>query len=232
MVWPEGDAEHEAKIARTFSPRVGGPVDGMRAMLRALLADVDKWAARLGYGIANDHGCVECYPESGMLVEGFLCAYHRAAAVVRGDATPFDSLAAAVEGIGEPFIGGRPYRLTAQARRRLAAAVGEHGIAACWAALTDGAPDHPVSHPVGWLVQRLAHPPIDPDADHLAELTEACERATTTWMPAVSVHAVRWALAELERLQVERDAAVGQVRLAHEFLGALRAAPPERKAGR
>lgn len=74
----------------------------------------------------------------------------------------------------------------------------------------------------GVLAGEVTRPESNQGAVHLAELTEACARATSTWMPGVSVDAVRWLLTERERLIVERDHARHLIDLGCSVLDAFR----------
>lgn len=74
----------------------------------------------------------------------------------------------------------------------------------------------------GVLTGEVVKPQSEHGARHLAELTEACARATSTWMPGLSVDAVRWLLAERERLIKERDHARHILDLGCDVLGAFR----------
>lgn len=103
----------------------------------------------------------------------------------------FAELARMAEDSALPLANGRPYRLTTQAARRLAAIAQAHGVEACRAAFERA---EAVTHPVGWLDAVLSESePAEPDElDPLEGEVLAC-------IPPVEGRPPRRRLADAER---------------------------------
>lgn len=82
---------------------------------------------------------------------------------------PLDELVALAEDVAQPLSDGRAYRVPPQARRRLAAIVGEYGVEACRSMLVETAPRYAITHPVGWLERSLAEAAAEPEPDSAPE---------------------------------------------------------------
>lgn len=87
---------------------------------------------------------------------------------------PIDGLVALVEGVAQPLTDGRPYRVPPQARNRLAAIVGRHGVEACRSALTEIAVNYAIEHPIGWLDKTLAESPPPAEEPPIEAAVRGC----------------------------------------------------------